>query len=71
MFAILYALGMFLADLFKSRSRLKAENLSLRHQLNVALRQAPPDVADDGKESDQRVEAETYASAGDGKRSVE
>jgi hypothetical protein len=42
MFAILYALGMFLADLFKSRSRLKAENLLLRHQLNVALRQAPP-----------------------------
>jgi hypothetical protein len=42
MFAILYALGMFLADLFKSRSRLKAENLLLRHQINVALRQAPP-----------------------------
>jgi hypothetical protein len=42
MFAILYALGMFLADLFKSRSRLKPENLLLRHQLNVALRQAPP-----------------------------
>ena len=42
MFAILYALAMFLADLFKSRSRLKAENLLLRHQLNVALRQAPP-----------------------------
>jgi len=42
MFAILYALGMVLADLFKSRGRLKAENLLLRHQLNVALRQAPP-----------------------------
>jgi transposase InsO family protein len=42
MFAILYALGMFLGDLFKSRSRLKADNLLLRHQLNVALRQAPP-----------------------------
>ncbi len=42
MFAILCALAMFLADPFKSRSRLKAENLLLRHQLNVALRQAPP-----------------------------
>ena len=34
MFAILHALGMFVADLFKSRSRLEAENLFLRHQLN-------------------------------------
>ena len=42
MFAILHALGMFFADLFKSRSRLEAENLFLRHQLNIALRQAPP-----------------------------
>ena len=40
MFAILYALGMFVADLFKSRSRLEAENLFLRHQLNIALRRA-------------------------------
>jgi uncharacterized membrane protein YobD (UPF0266 family) len=39
MLAILYALGMFVADLFKSRSRLEAENLFLRHQLNLALRQ--------------------------------
>jgi hypothetical protein len=30
MFAILHALGMLLADLFKSRSRLEAENLFLR-----------------------------------------
>jgi len=30
MFAILHALGMFVADLFKSRSRLEAENLLLR-----------------------------------------
>jgi hypothetical protein len=36
MFAVLYALGMLVADLFKSRSRLEAENLFLRHQLNVA-----------------------------------
>jgi hypothetical protein len=42
MFAILYALGMFVADLFKSQSRLEAENLFLRHQLNVAMRRAPP-----------------------------
>jgi len=42
MFAILHALGMFVADLFKSGSRLEAENLFLRHQLTIALRQAPP-----------------------------
>jgi putative transposase len=42
MFAILYALGMFVADLFKSHSRLEAENLFLRHQLAIALRRAPP-----------------------------
>src|SRR6476660_4605497 len=42
MFAILHALGMFVADLFKSRSQLEAENLLLRHQLTIALRQAPP-----------------------------
>jgi hypothetical protein len=41
MFAILRALGMFVADLFKSRSRLEAENLFLHHQLNIALRRAP------------------------------
>jgi hypothetical protein len=41
MFAILHALGMFLADLFKSRSRLEVEILFLRHELNIALRQAP------------------------------
>jgi hypothetical protein len=42
MFAILHALGMLAADLFKSRSRLEAESLFLRHQLAIALRQAPP-----------------------------
>jgi transposase InsO family protein len=41
MFAILHSLGMFLADLFKSRRRLEVENLLLRHQLSIALRQAP------------------------------
>ena len=35
MFVILYALGMFVADLFKSRCRLEAENLFLRHQLTI------------------------------------
>src|SRR6266508_10110 len=42
MFAILHALGMFVADLFKSRCRLEAENLLLRHQLTIVLRRAPP-----------------------------
>ncbi len=41
MLAILYALGMFVADLFKSRSRLEAENLFLRHQL---IRQKRPRI---------------------------
>jgi hypothetical protein len=42
MLSILYVLGLFAADLFKSRGRLQAENLFLRHQLNIALRRAPP-----------------------------
>jgi hypothetical protein len=42
MFAILHALGMFIADKLESRCRLEAENLFLRHQLNIALRRAPP-----------------------------
>jgi hypothetical protein len=41
MFMILQGLGMFVADMFKSRRRLEAENLFLRHQLNIALRRAP------------------------------
>src|SRR5262245_31866418 len=40
MLAILHLLAMFVADLFKSRRRLEAENLFLRHQLNIALRLA-------------------------------
>ena len=39
---ILHGLGMLVADMFKSRRRLEAENLFLRHQLNIALRRAPP-----------------------------
>ena len=42
MFTILHALGMLVADLFKSRTRNEAENLFLRHQLDIALRRAPP-----------------------------
>ena len=42
MFAILRALGMFVTGMFKSRSRLEAENLFLRHQVDIALRRAPP-----------------------------
>ena len=42
MFAILHALGMFVADLVKSRCRLETENLLLRHQLTIALRRARP-----------------------------
>jgi hypothetical protein len=42
MLAILHLLVMFVADIFKSRRRLEAENLFLRHQLNIALRLAPP-----------------------------
>jgi transposase InsO family protein len=42
MLAILHLLAMFVADLFKSRRRLEAENLFLRHQLNIALRRTPP-----------------------------
>jgi hypothetical protein len=39
------ALGMLVADLFKSRSRLEAEILFLRHQFNLALRRVPPRAA--------------------------
>ena len=42
MLAILHSLGMFVVDLFKSRRRLEAENLFLRHQLSIALRRVPP-----------------------------
>ena len=41
MFAIIYLLGTFIADLFKSRRRLEVENLFLRHQLNIVLRRPP------------------------------
>jgi hypothetical protein len=38
MFAILHGFGSFACDLPKSRRRLLAENLFLRHQFNIALR---------------------------------
>jgi len=44
MFSILWALGSVVVDLVKSRARLEAEILLLRHQLNLALRHAPPRV---------------------------
>jgi ABC transporter substrate binding protein len=40
MLAILYLLGRFVLNLFKSRHRLEVENVFLRHQLNIALRRA-------------------------------
>src|SRR5271165_5279309 len=41
MLAILRLLAAFIANLFKSRRRLEAEILFLRHQLNIALRRRP------------------------------
>jgi hypothetical protein len=40
MFAILHTVAIVIANLFKSHRRLEAENILLRHQLNIALRQA-------------------------------
>ncbi len=42
MLAIVHLLGTYVADLFRSRRRLEAENLFLRHQLNIASRRRPP-----------------------------
>ena len=39
MFALLHSLAMFVIDFFKSPRRLEAENLFLRHQISIALRQ--------------------------------
>src|SRR5262245_15575241 len=41
MIPVLHLLGMFIVDSFKSRRRLEAENLFLRHQLSIALRRTP------------------------------
>jgi hypothetical protein len=42
MLAIVRVLATCAANLFKSRRRLEAENLFLRHQLNIALRRRAP-----------------------------
>ena len=41
MLVFLRLLPVLIANLFKSRRRLEAENLFLRHQLNIALRRRP------------------------------
>jgi hypothetical protein len=41
MFAALHTTAIVIVNLFKSRRRLEAENVWLRHQLNVALRRSP------------------------------
>jgi hypothetical protein len=48
MLAALHLLLIFVGDIFKSRRRLEAENLFLRHQLNIALRRASPRRASKG-----------------------
>src|SRR5262245_65526917 len=42
MIVVLHMLVMLVADVFKSRLRVEAENLLLRHQLNITMRRAPP-----------------------------
>src|SRR5579862_9639152 len=74
MLTILYLIGTFIVDLiFKSRRRLGAENLFLRHQLNIALRRAPhrlrlrrpsPAGVDDPPHAEP-ARSELYRSAGD------
>lgn len=41
MLVIVHLFGSHVAGLFMSRQRLEAENLFLRHRLNIALRRAP------------------------------
>jgi hypothetical protein len=38
--AVLQSLGMFIVAVFKSRRRLEAGNLFLRHQLSIATRKS-------------------------------
>src|SRR5437899_2855639 len=58
MFAIIYLLATFIADLFKPPRRLEVENLFLRHQLNIALRGAPV-VPENSIRADSRDEGES------------
>ena len=64
MFAILNALGMFIVDMFKSRGRIEAENLFLRHQLNIALRRAPSHLRLRGADRALRTILATSAAVG-------
>ena len=41
MFSGLHAVAIVITNLFKSHRRLEAENILLRHQLNIAMRQRP------------------------------
>jgi hypothetical protein len=47
MFALLHSLAMFVINILNSPRRLEVENLFLRHQLNIALRRAPPRLRSD------------------------
>lgn len=42
MLSVVHLLATYVVNLFKSQRRLEAENLFLRHQLNIALRRRPP-----------------------------
>ena len=44
MILVLRTLAIIVVNLFKSRRRLEAENLWLRHQLNVAFRRSPANL---------------------------
>jgi hypothetical protein len=67
MLAMLHLLGMFVANLFKSRRRLEVENLFLRHQLNIALRRSPHRLR---LRSSDRALLQRIACAGGHRRSV-
>jgi hypothetical protein len=51
---ILHALTMFDADMFKSRCQFEAENLFLRHQLNIALRRDAPGRTSEAEQHSQQ-----------------
>jgi hypothetical protein len=42
MFTVLHVATIVIANRFKPRRRLEAENLLLRHQLSITLQRAPP-----------------------------
>jgi hypothetical protein len=51
MLAILRLIAAFIANLFKSRRRLEAENLFLRHQLDIGGKAAAAALATAGQRS--------------------